>query len=45
MVDPTAGMNELNRRHVAQYQIIVDRRILSGEGLEVGNVTFDGVVK
>src|SRR5688500_10610597 len=43
-VDPNPGMLKLAARRIAQTQIKVDRRILSGESLPLENESFDCVV-
>jgi ubiquinone/menaquinone biosynthesis C-methylase UbiE len=43
-VDPNPGMNKLARRRVAEVNIAVDQRTLSGEELPFGDGTFDCVV-
>jgi ubiquinone/menaquinone biosynthesis C-methylase UbiE len=43
-VDPNPGMLNLAARRIAQTQIEVDRRILSGERLPLENDSFDCVV-
>jgi ubiquinone/menaquinone biosynthesis C-methylase UbiE len=43
-IDPSSGMNRIARKRIAQSPINVDVRMLSGEELPLGDLTFDCVV-
>jgi ubiquinone/menaquinone biosynthesis C-methylase UbiE len=43
-VEPSAGMNQVARRRIAESGISVDQRVLGGEELPFGDDTFDCVV-